>query len=150
MKYSDYKKLLKSHTLRITDCRIDVLERFYNTTHALSFKNLEDALPDYDRVTLYRTLHSFIEKGLLHRIPSDDGFASYGLCRDECNDASHHHDHVHFKCNVCGHIECLPAYHVPKVELPGYEVEEQNLIVNGVCKICQKRFQGQREMLSNL
>ena len=139
MKYSDFKNLLKNHALRVTDCRIDVLEKFYKDTHALSFKDLEIALEDYDRVTLYRTLNSFIEKGLLHRIPSDDGFASYGLCRSECSDNVHHHDHVHYKCNICGHIECLPAYHVPKVELPDYDVEEQNLIVNGVCKLCKAK-----------
>lgn len=136
MKYSDYKKLLKTHTLRITDCRIDVLESFYHTKHALSFKDLEEVLMDYDRVTLYRTLNSFIEKGLLHKIPSDSGFASYGLCSGECTDSSHHHDHVHFKCNNCGHIECLPEHLVPKVKLPGYQIKEQNLIVNGVCKRC--------------
>jgi Fur family ferric uptake transcriptional regulator len=137
MKYSDYKKLLKNHSLRITDCRIDVLDKFYRSTHALSFKDLEENLDDYDRVTLYRTLNSFIDKGLLHRIPNEDGFASYGLCREECTNTAHHHDHIHFKCNVCGHIECLSAYHVPRVELQGYEVAESNLIVNGVCKNCK-------------
>jgi Fur family ferric uptake transcriptional regulator len=84
MKYSDYKKLLKNHRLRITDCRIDVLEKFHNTDHALSFKDLEDELKDYDRVTLYRTLNSFIDQGLLHRIPNDSGVAAYGLCKWSC------------------------------------------------------------------
>lgn len=143
MKYSDYKKLLQNHALRITDCRIDVLERFYRSTHALSFRDLEESLDEYDRVTLYRTLNSFIDKGLLHRIPTDDGFASYGLCHEECTNKAHHHDHVHFKCNICGHIECLSDHHVPKVELPGYDVAEQNLIVSGVCKVCQKSFNGE-------
>ena len=138
MKYSDYKKLLKGRALRITDCRIDVLERFYTANHALSFRNLEEDLHDYDRVTLYRTLQSFLDKGLLHKIPCDNGFASYGLCSVECTNASHNHDHIHFKCNVCGHIECLPEHFVPKVKLPGYKIEEQNLIVNGVCRVCNQ------------
>lgn len=141
MKYSDYKKLLKNHTLRITDCRIDVLEQFYKTSHALSFKDLEKALEEYDRVTLYRTLNSFIENGILHRIPSDDGYASYGLCSHACSETEHHHDHVHFKCNVCGHIECLSDYHVPKIDLPEYIIDEQNLIVNGTCKNCKKNLE---------
>ncbi len=141
MKYSDYKRLLKNHALRITDCRIDVLEKFFKNQHALSFKDLEDDLHEYDRVTLYRTLNSFIDKGLLHRIPSDDGYASFGLCKEECTGVAHHHDHVHFKCDICGHIECLSDYHVPKVDLPGYEIKEQNLIVNGICKICLKEYQ---------
>lgn len=140
MKYSDYKKLLKNHALRITDCRIDILEKFHQANRALSFKDLETTLADYDRVTLYRTLHSFIDKGLLHRIPSDDGFASFGLCSSECTEEAHHHNHVHFKCNLCGHIECLPHHDVPEINLPGYEVKETNLIVNGICKVCNKKF----------
>lgn len=138
MKYSDYKKFLKSHSLRITDSRIDVLEMFFRAKHALSFRDLEEEFDGYDRVTLYRTLSSFISKGILHKIPSEDGFTSYGLCSSECTEISHNHDHVHFKCNICGHIECLSDHHVPKVNLPGYEVEEQNLIVNGICKMCGK------------
>jgi Fur family ferric uptake transcriptional regulator len=137
MKYSDYKKLLKKHNLRITDCRIDVLERFHTNDHALSLKDLEIDLEDYDRVTLYRTLNSFISHGLLHRIPSANGYATYGLCREDCNDEVHHHDHIHFKCNVCGHIECLPNHFAPHISLPDYEVEETYLIINGVCKICK-------------
>jgi Fur family ferric uptake transcriptional regulator len=141
MKYIDYKKLLKSHNLRITDCRIDVLERFYNSGHALSYKDLEDDLKDYDRVTLYRTLNSFINQGLLHQIPGDSGFATYGLCREDCNEEAHHHNHVHFKCNVCGHVECLPNLHNPQIDLPDYEIKESYLIVNGVCKICKEEIQ---------
>ena len=137
MKYSDYKKLLKNHNLRITDCRIDVLERFYSNDHALTFKDLEKDLEDYDRVTLYRTLNSFIQHGLLHRIPCDNGFATFGLCREDCSEEAHHHNHIHFKCNVCGHIECLPNHHSPQINLPDYDVEDSYLIVNGVCKVCR-------------
>ncbi len=127
---------LKDHSLRITDCRKDVLEKFLNANHALSFKNLEEDLVNYDRVTLYRTLHSFIDKGILHRIPDDSGFASYGICHDTCTPQSHSHDHVHFKCDDCGNIECLPSHHVPKIEIPGYLVGEANLIVSGLCNSC--------------
>lgn len=138
MKYSDYKKLLKSHALRVTDCRIDVLERFFSQDYALSFRDLEESLDEYDRVTLYRTLNSFINKGLLHRIPNETGHASYGLCDNNCTVQEHRHDHVHFKCDVCGHIECLPQHHVPEITLPGYDIEESNLIVSGICKVCNK------------
>ena len=141
MKYSDYKKLLKDHDLRITDCRIDVLERFYSAGHALSFKDLEEDLKDYDRVTLYRTLNAFMTQGILHRIPSESGLANYGLCTDDCSQEDHHHDHLHFKCNVCGHIECLPNHHTPEVDLPGYDIEESYLILNGICKECKKELE---------
>lgn len=138
MKFSDFKSILKDHSLRITDCRIDVLEKFYSSNHALSFKDLEDKLEGYDRVTLYRTLNSFIDRGILHRIPNDSGFASYGLCPESCTADAHHHNHIHFKCVKCGHIECIPHRHIPEVSLAGYTILESNLIVNGICKRCNE------------
>ncbi len=136
MKYSDLKKSLKNHNLRITDCRMDVLELFQSANHALSFKDLEERLEGYDRVTLYRTIYSFEEKGLLHSIPNDSGAMVYGLCHDDCSPQSHNHDHVHFKCEKCGSIECLPSYHVPKINIPGYEIHHSDLIINGICTSC--------------
>ncbi len=138
MRYSDYKKVLKKHHLRITDSRIDVLERFYNTIHALSFKDLEDQLEGYDRVTLYRTLNSFIDQGIIHRIPNDTGSACYGICFETCTPEQHYHNHIHFKCIKCGYIDCLPDTHIPLIDLPGYEIIDSNLIINGICKDCKK------------
>ncbi len=136
VKYSDYKHVLKKHNLRVTDCRIDVLERFYSKKHALSMKVIETELEGYDRVTLYRTINSFIDKGVLHRIPDESGSASYGICAETCTAEKHSHNHVHFKCSRCGQIDCLSSYSVPVVDLPGYEISDSNLIINGVCKSC--------------
>ncbi len=136
MKYSELKRSLKNHNLRITDCRMDVLELFQNANHALSFKDLEESLTSYDRVTLYRTIYSFEEKGLLHSIPNDTGVMVYGLCQGHCTSQAHNDDHVHFKCQKCGSIECLPAYHVPKINIPGYDIHHSDLIINGICTSC--------------
>lgn len=91
---------------------------------------------NYDRVTLYRTLNSFIDKGILHRIPDDSGFASYALCHDECTVKKHNHGHIHFKCTDCGKIECLETEKVPHVSITGYLIKEANLILSGTCKTC--------------
>lgn len=135
MKYSDLKSILKNHKLRVTDCRMDVLEHFLDKKKALSFRDLEDRFTDYDRVTLYRTLQSFTENGVLHKIPDDSGFATYGVCYDTCDADHHHHNHMHFKCTICGNIECLDE-HLPPIDLPGYKILDANLIINGICKVC--------------
>lgn len=129
------KNILKSHKLRITNGRIDILAFFIRENRTLSFKNLEDEFKDSDRVTLYRTLIAFTEHGVLHKIPDDSGFATYGLCHDTCNSEDHNHDHMHFKCNECGNIECLEQ-NIPTVKVPGYQVTEANLILKGICKNC--------------
>ncbi len=135
MKYSELKQILKNHKLRVTDSRMDVLEYFLTHKKALSFKDLEEKFSTYDRVTLYRTLNSFTENGVLHKIPDDSGFATFGVCYDTCSSDHHHHNHMHFKCNECGKIECVDE-HLPAIELPGYQIQEANLILNGICKSC--------------
>lgn len=140
MKYSDLKQVLKNHKLRVTDTRMDVLEYFVKEEKALSFKDLEVKFKDYDRVTLYRTLNSFTDNGVLHKIPDDSGFATYGVCYQTCDHNEHHHNHMHFKCTQCGVIECVDE-HIPHFSIPGYQVHEANLILSGLCQKCNPNNQ---------
>ena len=48
-RYGDIKKILKSHNLRVTDGRIDVLAHFLRKDGALSIKDLQDELKESDR-----------------------------------------------------------------------------------------------------
>jgi len=138
MRYSEIKEIIKDHKLRVTDCRIDVLGLFHEKQRAVSIKDLEENLPGYDRVTLYRTLNSFAENGLVHKIPDDSGFASYGLCHSTCTSTAHQHNHIHFKCNSCGTVECMDKeIQLPDYTLPGnYSSSEVDIIINGVCGKC--------------
>lgn len=135
MKFSELKRILKLHDLRVTDCRLDILELFIGVQRALTIKDLEEHFHEYDRVTLYRNLAIFTENGVLHKIPNDSGMITYGLCYDTCSSEGHHHNHLHFKCDECGSIECLDVS-VPHISIPGYQINEANLILTGMCKSC--------------
>ncbi len=131
------KKILGSHKLRITDCRLHVIQLFLTERKALSQGDLENQLNQYDRVTLYRTLNSFLDSGIIHKIPNSEGVATYGLCHETCSPNQHDHNHIHFKCNSCGQIQCLDDKSVPNVMVPeGYHIEAVNMIVDGVCAKC--------------
>lgn len=132
------ENILKNHNLRITNCRKDVIQYFLEEKSALSQGDLESRFKEYDRVTLYRTLHSFLDSGILHKIPNETGSATYGLCHDTCGPDHHDHNHIHFKCNTCGQIECLDEKQsIPNITLPqGYEAQGVNLIIDGVCAKC--------------
>ncbi|MEO9872972.1 Fur family transcriptional regulator [Ekhidna sp.] len=137
MSKDNLKSILKNHNLRITDCRLDVVQYFLDEKSALSQGSLENKFTQYDRVTLYRTLNSFLDSGILHKIPNATGVATYGLCHETCSPEHHDHNHIHFKCNTCGQIECLDDKEVPKVTVPiGYQIGAVNMIVDGVCAKC--------------
>ena len=137
MPSDELKSILKKHKLRITDCRTDVLNLFIQKGSALSQGDLEHQLGAYERVTLYRTLNSFLQAGILHKIPNATGVATYGLCHHTCSPNDHNHNHIHFKCNACGQIECLEDKAVPQISVPkGYQIEVVNMIVDGICPSC--------------
>ncbi|MFY0605824.1 MAG: transcriptional repressor [Cyclobacteriaceae bacterium] len=133
----NHHSILRNHSLRITGCRADVIGFFLKEKTALSQGDLEQAFDQYDRVTLYRTLNTFLESGIIHKIPNSSGTATYGLCHETCTPKNHDHNHIHFKCNNCGQIECLEGVSVPEVSAPkGYEIETVNMIVDGICAKC--------------
>lgn len=130
--------VLEKYAIRRTGCRKDILEEFMGVGHALSQPDLERSIgEDYDRVTIYRTLTLFLDKGIIHKVLDDTGAMKYALCPDTCSEHGHKHEHVHFKCVQCGNTNCLEDLEVPDFQLPsGYQLQESNLLLSGVCDVC--------------
>ncbi len=134
------KNTLKEFDLRHTGCREDILASFQTYSHALSHGDLENLFGErFDRVTIYRTLKTFVEKGIIHKVLDDEGGTKYALCRStECTHEEHHHDHVHFKCLSCGNTTCIESVHIPKISLPeGYRLSDINMLMQGTCPMCK-------------
>ena len=132
--------ILKNSALSVTASRKRILEIFLSADNALAHQDIETKCAEqYDRVTIYRTLQTFLEKGIIHNIPSTDNMVRYALCNETCITSGHHHDnHVHFKCDDCGKTVCLDDVNIPAVNLPkGYTMKEINMVVNGICKSCK-------------
>src|ERR1700726_1542384 len=101
-------ELLKKNHLSVTSGRRKILELFLHQDGALSHSDIEKKAGEkFDRVTVYRTLQVFLEKGLIHSIPTADNSIRYALCKDNCSGGQHQHDHVHFVCKECGNTMCL-------------------------------------------
>ena len=129
--------LLKNFSLRSTPTRQQIIHLFLKKNYALSHGDIEKEITDeLDRVTVYRTLKTFLDKGLIHKVLDDEGSLKYALCSEACTLTGHHHDHVHFKCTTCGQTNCLNI-EVPLVKLPkGYKANEINLLIQGICEHC--------------
>lgn len=144
MKETQIEYILKNHQLRLTAPRKQVLLCFLEKNAVLSHSDVEKALQNtgIDRVTIYRTLKTFVEQHILHSVPDSSGVAHYALHEHEsCSQkhAQHDHHHVHFKCENCKNITCLEEVNIPSVKLPkGYIQKEISLIVEGTCAACAK------------
>jgi Fur family transcriptional regulator, ferric uptake regulator len=135
---NESKQILKIHNLRHTDIRENILTGFLRYPVALSHGDIEGLLAGHqDRVTVYRTLKTFVETGILHKILDDQGGVKYGLCKNTCSNIEHKHNHVHFKCESCGNTTCLDKLVIPEIQLPeGYQAQEINMLVQGICESC--------------
>ena len=130
--------ILKKNRLSITDSRQKILELFLQSNGALEHADIEKKTGEsFDRVTVYRTLQSFVEKGIIHLIPTRDNSVKYALCKDDCEEGHHHDNHVHFICDECHKTICLDDVTVPQVKLPkGFTPQHAEMVVNGICEEC--------------
>ncbi len=137
----DFASILKQHRLRQTETRIAVLKIFVKNEQALSHSDIEKIMGNtYDRVTIYRTLNSFLENGLVHKVLDNEGGVRYALCNhDHEHHGMHSENHIHFKCRICSKTSCLDNIPIPVVTLPKkFKIEGINLLVEGVCDKCEK------------
>ncbi len=133
-------EILKRNGLRLTNCRSAVIDVFCAAHTAIGHAELEDELieDEFDRVTIYRTINTFLDKGIIHKVMDGSGIGKFALCSAKCDEHQHHDDHIHFNCLACGSTTCMEELSIPKVDLPqGYEVKEANLLLKGICVKCR-------------
>jgi Fur family ferric uptake transcriptional regulator len=131
--------ILKRNTLSVTESRKAILDLFIDADGALAHADIEKNISnDFDRVTVYRTLQTFFENGIIHQIPTTDNTVLYALCKDKCEAGHHHDEHVHFICNLCDKTICLDDITVPQVKLPkGFKPLQKAMVVKGICAECK-------------
>ena len=134
----DIKEILKRSQLSVTASREKILHLFLEQTGALAHGDIEKRAGEkFDRVTVYRTLQTFVEKGIIHTIPTADNSIRYALCKDDCAEGHHHDQHIHFVCSNCKNTYCLDDIVTPDIKLPkGYSSSHIEVVVEGICKNC--------------
>jgi Fur family ferric uptake transcriptional regulator len=128
--------LLKQKKISETPFRKEVLAIFKSYKNAIPLSVLENELTNFNRITLYRTIKIFIEKGIIHEITLSGNDTNYAICQNECSSNTHHHQHIHFKCNNCHLIFCAEIDKFPNVSLPGYKIDNLEIQATGLCKTC--------------
>lgn len=128
---------LYSKGVRPTAMRILIYKLLAQKDSAMSLTAIEDALEKADRTTLYRTLKTFKERGVVHQIDDGTGLLKYALCDPSWASELEQDTHLHFHCKICDETICLIDYRIPNINLPeGFVTENANLVLIGVCAKC--------------
>lgn len=135
------KEQLQAVGFRVTTSRLVIAEFLEQAHQPIGTPVLvERFVPqDLDLATLYRTLKSFEEKGLIRHVAIDQRFASYEWVEEE----GHHHHHL--VCQVCGLIEEIPDCELETLEKQVLkeasqfsDIRSHSLEFFGTCKKCKK------------
>jgi Fe2+ or Zn2+ uptake regulation protein len=138
-KKDDWRNILRKSGYKKTPTRLAILQVFQKKSNPLSAQEIINSLPsDTDQTTVYRTLKSFKEKGLIKQIDLRHNHAHYELA----NIAEHHH----LICLSCGKIE--DVHHCGIEAMEGTvlrssrhfaEIQQHALEFYGICKACAKK-----------
>jgi len=87
-----------------------------------------------DKVTIYRTLESLLNVGLVHKAFVDKRASHFELAHN----CTEHQCHPHFTCTNCGETHCLTGISVPMAKSPyqGYVIHRQQVRLEGLCPKC--------------
>lgn len=110
---------------------------FIDRNHLVSAPMLEAKFPNIGRASIFRTLKTFTDLGILRRVNLGRGYDEYEAIE---SDANHHHEHM--RCVKCNAVISFPSASICAqiVKLAGehwFEVSEHSINVLGVCKGCQ-------------
>ena len=142
-KKDDLRNILRKSGHKATPSRLAILEVFKKNKNPLSAQEIINSLPsDADQTTVYRTLKSLKEKGVIKQIDLRHNHAHYELA-----DVNDHH---HLICLHCGKIEDVAHHNVEIMERTILqnvshfsEIRQHTLEFYGICKACAKKAKPQ-------
>ncbi len=130
------KDTLRTAGLRRTQQRMDILRVLLRVKQPLTVEQIRRKVRGTapNKVTIYRTIESFVEAGLVHRAYLKDKTWHYEL-GDHCTKLQ---CHPHFTCTKCGSTQCMIGSTVGMVKglEQGFVVHRQQVRLEGLCPRC--------------
>ena len=128
--------LLKSRNLKKTSARVELLSAMLEYGSAMPFSQLQQKMEATDRITLYRTIKTMLDKGVIHKAFFNEDETYYALCGSTCSHQVHQHDHIHFKCTSCSAVSCVYLEEAPTFAVKDMHIQSININAEGLCKAC--------------
>jgi Fur family ferric uptake transcriptional regulator len=133
--------ILTRFSIQPTEKRLAILDIFIQNSHPLDSQFILDEVkktnPGIDRATIFRTLNTFTNSGLLLKLEFNEGKSRYELALKE-----HHH---HVVCTECGKFVCIEHCNLKSIDEEvtketGFKINFHRLEFFGICPDCQKKI----------
>jgi len=131
---------LKRLNIRPTPIRLEIIQIFLKENKAIGYNAIKEKIKKTkDKVTIYRTIALFLEKGILHKVNDGERECKYAL-RFFSEENEKTNDHLHFKCEKCSKIICIEEATINIENFPEkYKLLKLNLFAEGICDDCLEK-----------
>ena len=136
MNITQIRELLQKRNLKATSTRLKLFTIMEDYGSAISHSDIQKKMNPIDRVTLYRTLETLKEKGIIHNAFQENNETYFAICGRTCEEHQHHHEHIHFKCLKCNTVSCKEVNKTFEIPLPNHEIYKVSINVEGLCDEC--------------
>jgi len=130
--------ILTGARLRRTTPRIAVLSALLKAAAPITQEHIAASLGRYapNKVTIYRTLETFLAAGIVHKAFLHDRTWHFELAHN-CTAAQ---CHPHLTCTNCGETHCLPDLDIPMLQThhKGFIIHRRQTRLEGLCPKCSK------------
>ncbi len=135
-KMDDFQAACRARDLKVTPQRMEIFRELAEAedhpTAEKIHQRLSERLPSLSLDTVYRTLRTFAEMGLILRVETTDSQAYF-----EVSHAPHHH----LICEKCKKIIDFQWQQMDEAQLPEEvralgRFEKKNVVVYGICNRC--------------
>ena len=138
--HCDFFQWLTREGIRPTAIRLIILEILGDSPRALRAKEILEAIRArrrVNKVTVYRILEDFTQRGLVRRLSLEGRVNHYELA------CEHHPPHPHFQCHTCREVQCLDPMPLTRMwsELQGplgNRADHIDIRVEGLCHKCRE------------
>jgi Fe2+ or Zn2+ uptake regulation protein len=127
---------LVQYGIRPSIHRIKILDYLHQTeTHPAVdeiFTALSPQIPSLSKATVYNTLHTLIEAGLVREVNIDLDAQRYDIMLE---------NHGHFQCVGCGEIFNFDA-DIDQIEVFGlqhFQIDKKDIYFTGLCPACKQQ-----------
>jgi Fe2+ or Zn2+ uptake regulation protein len=132
-----------------TSQRLAVLDILLTATTPLSVNTIRQSLEtkaNIDKVTIYRILSLFRQRGIIREIASAGGANYFEMA------ALENPLHPHFNCRNCGAFTCLaplPFTQAPELILSkdDYSIDHIEINISGLCACCRNANNQQKSII---
>lgn len=130
------RRMLKTAGLYCTQGRVAILKILIEAARPLSQEQIarQSGKEHLDKVTIYRTLESLLDVGVVHKVFTDKRARHFELAHN-CTESQ---CHPHFTCTNCGDTHCLTGISLPMAKSPhhGFVIHRQQVRLEGLCPGC--------------